>query len=178
MIELTREEKDFLIAHKKELQRNDFERLYFDIEGEFGSPFTAYFSTFFLEHNVDPLKYLKVTVPPYAFYGVNMNYLLSELTIKEGIRAIGYKAFSHNIEMTRLILPSSLEVIGSCAFAGCTSLEEVHFHSTPEIGRKIFVDCFALKRVYVPYDKNMSSQEAQKYEEQLLARNNAILEWV
>ena len=50
-----------------------------------------------------------------------------EVTVPDGIRVIGTKAFSGNKTIKKVILPESVEIIKNYAFEECSSLEEVAF---------------------------------------------------
>ena len=74
---------------------------------------------------------------------------IRRVVIEEGITELGMWSFmpAHNLESVQL--PESLIIIGSDAFAGCTSLREVRFptHCT-ELGQ--FSGCEALEHVTLP----------------------------
>lgn len=75
------------------------------------------------------------------------------ITVPEGIREIAPKAFKGLKKLKTVILPDSLEIIGSEAFADCTNLRKVKLSSgskLKEIGAKAFLNCGKLKTGFVP----------------------------
>lgn len=48
----------------------------------------------------------------------------SVVTVPEGVKRIGAEAFKEHTEINKVIFPSSAEVIGEAAFAGCSGLTE------------------------------------------------------
>lgn len=71
---------------------------------------------------------IPATIDGKAVYGVQ-GYLGSSyetLTLSEGVRYIGAKAFTLSSNLTTLNLPSTLEFIGNGAFGSCAKLESVN----------------------------------------------------
>ena len=63
----------------------------------------------------------------------------SSVEIQSGIKYIGKYAFAKCAELTKVILPSTIEIIDDGAFADCNSLEEIRFMGNiPKIGKDIF----------------------------------------
>ena len=57
---------------------------------------------------------------------------------KVPVKEIDTGAFIENLNIREVILPSKLEWIGHCAFAGCRNLEKVQSRENNGILRKIF----------------------------------------
>ena len=71
-----------------------------------------------------------------------------ELCVQEGITGIAPYAFSGNKEITRIVLPRSLQRIGEGAFWGCSGLLEVEFSETAcRIEARAFEKCISLGNV-------------------------------
>ena len=64
------------------------------------------------------------TIEDYAFIN---NTTLKEVTIEEGITAIGMSAFSGCKNLAEVKLNKELQQIDSYAFSGCTALKEILF---------------------------------------------------
>lgn len=56
---------------------------------------------------------------------------LSKITIPEGVKRIGYISFEENNSLMQVILPSTLEEIDQCAFAGCPNLKSITLPDIP-----------------------------------------------
>lgn len=66
---------------------------------------------------------------------------LETLTVEEGVRAIGDRAFINCLSLREVSLPETLTDIGECAFANCVSLEQIHLPaSLTHIGDQAFVN--------------------------------------
>ena len=74
-----------------------------------------------------------------------------EITIKDGTKGICQRAFSRCEEITKVILPSSVQYIRYSAFYGCTSLTDI---SLPEgllyINDRAFGNCSSLANISIP----------------------------
>ena len=73
-------------------------------------------------------------------------------TLKEDTQWIGVNAFSDNPNLVSIVLPQSVEVIGSFAFSQCPSLlfAELHRTSITWIGDGAFSSCTTLDMVTLP----------------------------
>ena len=85
-----------------------------------------------------------------------VNYTGTSDTVKipEGITDTGFVMFRNNPRIRKVLLPSSIEIIGNQCFSGCSELEEVVFPEGCTDFRKIeyaaFEGCSKLKRINVP----------------------------
>lgn len=71
-----------------------------------------------------------------------------EVIIPEGVTHIGEYAFYGYPDLRRVVLPSTLQEIGSCAFGGCTGLTALELpEGVAAIGRSAFYNCSALETV-------------------------------
>lgn len=80
---------------------------------------------------------------------------LTELTTEDldGIITISDYAFYNNKNLTGVIFPSSIRVIESFAFYGCSSIESIRFGDNSKLeslGNNVFDWCAKLSRVYLP----------------------------
>ncbi len=82
---------------------------------------------------------------------VNGHNTFRKVILPDSIEEIGSSAFKFCSDMEEIQLPSSLKSIGDCAFAECKSLKQVQFsnHLT-KIGKGAFAYCFALESVDLP----------------------------
>lgn len=114
-----------------------------------------------------------------------------QVTVPEGITAIGDHAFYHNTAVESITLPASVETVGRYAFSGCDSLRQVtfsvglkrlgdraFFHShaletlelpdgLEEIGEGAFLGCHALQEIHVPQSVTQIGKSAFMYCEAL-----------
>jgi len=73
-----------------------------------------------------------------------------EVTFREGATAVPDSAFNGRTELKKVVLPSTLEKIGSSSFYGCSSLSVCEFPaSLKEIGSEAFYGT-ALTELYLP----------------------------
>ncbi|MCR5783888.1 MAG: leucine-rich repeat protein [Clostridia bacterium] len=73
-----------------------------------------------------------------------------EITIDEGIRFIDSDAFKNRKKLHHVILPSTLEEIGTESFRGCTNIEEMDIpESTIRICESAFRDCTSIKSLKI-----------------------------
>lgn len=96
----------------------------------------------------DGKEYKVVGVGDNAF---NNNYLMTGITIDEGIEYIGEHAFEDCDRLADVNLPSSLKKIGSAAFYNCISLYSIYIPENVEsMEMYTFVNCSALEFVELP----------------------------
>ena len=85
----------------------------------------------------------------------------SEVTISEGTEIICDDAFRGNTTVEKVILPSTLQVIGKHAFDGCVNLKYVFIHEgVTEIPNSCFKGCTSLEQVVLPNSINVIGQNA------------------
>ena len=78
-----------------------------------------------------------------------MCHNLEDVTIEEGVRIIGERAFSACIGMKNLQLPESLERIEYDAFDACKSLTSLTIpQNVKSLGKYAFVGCTSLTEIY------------------------------
>ena len=78
-----------------------------------------------------------------------------EFEIPDGTYRIGQRAFQNQVEMTKVVIPSTMMRIDHYAFAGCVNLEEVEFTNSAyseltTIGTYVFQGCSKLKSITIP----------------------------
>ena len=73
------------------------------------------------------------------------------VSIPQGTRKIGYKAFYYYESLTNVTIPNSVTEIGHLAFDHCKSLTGVNIpNSVTKIGRQAFANCERLDNVTIP----------------------------
>lgn len=76
--------------------------------------------------------------------------LVGRVSFATGVTTIGKKSFSHCFQLTYVRLEGVAKLCNK-AFEGCVSLREVTINTyIPQIGKKVFAGCKALKRVIMP----------------------------
>ena len=76
-----------------------------------------------------------------------------KLTVPDGVKEIGEKAFYGFKKLKTVTLPDSVQKIGKKAFAECTKLEKVKLSKNSklkEIGKQAFLNCKKLNTGFVP----------------------------
>lgn len=75
----------------------------------------------------------------------------AEVTVPDGVTAIGDGAFEGNANTQKIILPETVTTIGANAFAGCETLMSVNIpDGVTSIGANAFDGCAMLVRVILP----------------------------
>jgi len=76
---------------------------------------------------------------------------LTNYTIRQGTRSIGYRAFYYCSSLQSVSIPKSVTSIGDDAFHDCSSLQSVSIpDSVKSIGRSVFRACISLQSVSIP----------------------------
>lgn len=76
---------------------------------------------------------------------------VNDVTIPDGVTAIGEKAFEDCSFLESVTIPDSVTSIGDCAFQNCSSLTSITFsNSVTYIGEYAFYNCFSLKSITIP----------------------------
>ena len=76
---------------------------------------------------------------------------LTNYTIRQGTRCIGYRAFYYCSSLQSVSIPKSVTSIGDDAFHDCSSLQSVTIPDSVEsIGRSVFRACISLQSVTIP----------------------------
>ncbi|MCI9564646.1 MAG: leucine-rich repeat protein [Eubacterium sp.] len=75
----------------------------------------------------------------------------SRFVIPNGVKKIGYFAFTNCVQLTRVSIPKGVMEISTCAFKGCKSLKDITIpNSVALIGANVFRDCAQLTRITIP----------------------------
>ena len=72
--------------------------------------------------------------------------------LHEGLLEIGKYAFRSCISLKRVIVPSTVTLIGVSAFSSCVRLEKIELQEEgiEEIGQSAFYHCKSLKHIHIP----------------------------
>lgn len=169
------EMKTFMMKHKEDIEKNNFDALYNDVFSANASNITE----FLLEAGVDPLAYMtyvptsyaediesiqSVTLPPtiksingWAFNGCRN---LIKVDLNEGLEQIGQYAF-RLCNIKEIKLPSTVIYLNDGAFQGCVSLSEIDLSNIKEIRSSVFYDT-QIETLYLPKTLNWLSSGAFK----------------
>lgn len=80
-----------------------------------------------------------------------VRYALKKIVVEDGVTSIGSYAFSFDVHVTDVTLPSSLKTIGNDAFLGCHGLTSVVIpEGVTSIGAYAFWRCTSLQTITVP----------------------------
>ena len=80
-----------------------------------------------------------------------VRYALKKIVVEDGVTSIGSYAFSFDVHVTDVTLPSSLKTIGNDAFFGCHGLTSVVIpEGVTTIGAYAFEQCTSIETITVP----------------------------
>ena len=86
---------------------------------------------------------------------------MTEIVIEEGTEVVCDDAFRGNTTVEKVILPSTLQIIGKHAFDGCVNLKYVFIpEGVTEIPNSCFKGCTSLEQVVLPNSINVIGQNA------------------
>ena len=106
------------------------------------------------------------TIEDYAFYGMGS---LRSVTLRSGVKTIGYNAFSMSDEIRTLVLPDSVEKIENYAFEGIKA-SSIHIPSRLRtLGTGAFRDCNQLKEFTGSGSSNYTVREGILYNKKMTA---------
>lgn len=84
----------------------------------------------------------------------------TEYTVPDGVKIIGSGVFYNNRTIEKIVLPASLEEIGTYALAGCESLKEISIpDSVYRIKYCAFADC-GIEKLNIPATVGVIEQDA------------------
>lgn len=103
--------------------------------------------------------------------GAFENSFIKNLTIKQGIKIIGDRAFLGVSWLKKVVLPEGVEQLGQDAFRSCEELREVHLPKTlKNFGKEVFCGCnnlnTILSAIEEPYDIQASVFHTLEYDEE------------
>lgn len=134
--------KKFLKSQEKELKANDLLKVYHHLE-----TINARFLTrFFLDHGVDPLKYLTIVPSDYA-YGLQ-EYYRDKILLPDNVEAIDRWAFGKTLAK-ELYIPHKVYYIRESAFENMPNLEKVYIDGCPVVHKDAFYGCHNLKDIEI-----------------------------
>ena len=131
MIELNKEEKEYLRSNKNLLQNTRnlmkfYDKCYLDAQkGKLEIDNIGRFTEYFLSKEIDVFKYLREYIPKFCFFFTD----LKEVRIPNYIKHIRYGAFFGGM-VEKLYIPKSVESISNKAFQNCSDLKEIEFEGT------------------------------------------------
>ena len=94
----------------------------------------------------DGTEFQVTSVDDYAFYQCAST--VTSIKLSEGIRTVGYRAFSYNQKITSIVLPETVKSLGDFAFDYCISLTTFDIPASVEtIGEKSFSRCKKIETI-------------------------------
>lgn len=94
----------------------------------------------------DGTEFQVTSVDDYAFYQCAST--VTSIKLSEGIRTIGYRAFSYNQKITSIVLSETVKSIGDFAFDYCIALTTFDIPASVEtIGEKTFSRCKKIETI-------------------------------
>ena len=124
-------------------------------DGDDGNDIVHYHYSVHNEEQAVPFNVTMVTVDPYFQEIVNNTFenyeLLTTVNLPEGLECIGDNAFQFCTQLSRINIPSTVKMIGYCAFINCESLESVELPEGLEhLGDGAFAGCLSLQSIILP----------------------------
>ena len=139
--------KEFIEKYRKEINNQEFEKIYTEHTLVLNSPRDlGKLTELFYKVGVDPLRYLRVIPENYADAST-----LRTMRIPNGVTHIGKDAFHHCYDLTSVTIPDSVISVGPWAFSGCSALTSITIpNSITSIGYAAFKSCTSLTSVTIP----------------------------
>ena len=134
--------KDFLKSQEKELKANDLLKVYHRLE----TTKAVFLTQFFLDHGVDPLKYLSIIPSQYA-YGLQ-KYYDKKIILPNNIEAIDLFSFGQTLA-EEVYIPHKVYFIRGGAFESMPNLERLYIDGCPKIDKDAFYGCFELRDIRI-----------------------------
>lgn len=142
---------EFILTHKKEINENDFTKVYEDAYTLLDAWITdssaiCKLTEIFMDAGIEPLIYMK-TVPNRYLTASN----ITSIEIPNNIKSIGDLAFSDCKRLESIIIPNSVTKIGKWVFSDCVSLTSIELpDNLLNISDSAFFDCNGLTSVTIP----------------------------
>ena len=105
--------KEIITKYEEELNNNDFDTIYHNIEREYRHYHISPFTALLLKNNINPLEYMSY-VPSNFMLEINVE----DFVIPNGIKKIKWYAFSW-CDFKSITIPKSVEIIEDSAFSNC-----------------------------------------------------------
>lgn len=128
--------KKFIENHLDQIDANEFEDLYFQLERDVLTSLIdcGIFTTVLLEAGINPIEYC-THIPDGMFY----NHTFTSFIIPKHIKGIDPYAFGKCFSLEEIEIPRNIEIIFDNAFAYCRNLKRVIFTDpNVTIARKTF----------------------------------------
>ena len=126
------------------------ETVFFPVE-ETEMIFTPVEEVFALEQEEEPLHIADLQTSPFVIRDsvlIAYNGEDPDVTVLEGVTAIGEDAFAGNASLRTVTLPESIIEICAGAFTDCPTLEKVTALGVKKVGARAFFGCPALRETY------------------------------
>ena len=142
---------DFILTHKKEINENNFTKVYEDAYNSLDAWFRdsssiGKLTEIFMDAGIEPLSYMK-TVPSRYLDGSNITFI----EIPNNIKSIGDLAFSACTRLESITIPDNVTYIGRWAFSDCNSLTSIELpDNLTDIGDSAFFNCMGFTSVTIP----------------------------
>lgn len=169
--------KDFIIKHRAEILKNDWESIYNDFsEYDDVSSLTDFLLN---KAHINPLFYMRsvpenfaedldiksinipnniTSIDDFAFLGCSK---LTSITISSSVTSIGSAAFEHCSSLISITIPNSVTKIGSDAFYNCSSLTSINIpNSVISVKTGAFNGCTSLTSIIIPNSVKTIEYEA------------------
>lgn len=139
--------KDFILSHAEEINNNDFKSVYSKALDEDDSALLVPRLTgILIDASINPLLYMNYVPVCYAY---RLNW--TSVVIPDTIESIGSSAFEGCTGLTSVKIPNSVTRIGYYAFYNCTSLTNITLSdSLTHINGRAFGSCTALEGIKIP----------------------------
>ena len=119
--------KEIITKYEEELNNNDFDTIYHNIEREYRHYHISPFTALLLKSNINPLNYMD-HVPVCFAYDLS----IESFEIPNNITYIWGNAFDGCKNLKSIHIPNSVKEIYTAAFYACNNLSDIYYEGSKE----------------------------------------------
>ena len=119
--------KEIITKYEEELNNNDFDTIYHNIEREYRHYHISPFTALLLKNNINPLNYMD-HVPVCFAYDLS----IESFEIPNNITYIWGNAFDGCKNLKSIHIPNSVKEIYTAAFYACNNLSDIYYKGSKE----------------------------------------------
>ena len=127
--------KEIITKYEEELNNNDFDTIYHNIEREYRHYHISPFTALLLKNNINPLNYMD-HVPVCFAYDLS----IESFEIPNNITYIWGNAFDGCKNLKSIHIPNSVKEIYTAAFYACNNLSDIYYEGSEEDWKDIKIN--------------------------------------
>ena len=127
--------KEIITRYEEELNNNDFDTIYHNIEREYRHYHISPFTALLLKNNINPLNYMD-HVPVCFAYDLS----IESFEIPNNITYIWGNAFDGCKNLKSIHIPNSVKEIYTAAFYACNNLSDIYYEGSEEDWKHIKIN--------------------------------------